>query len=174
MIGLVTPTKADDEIGRITTDLSAKWGLQFPPPILRSPAKIDRERLDEKALSRLRYVFFYDWKNNRAATKYAIESFEQFAPKLLAGWIPKPRADDDVLPTRTRSATSRQQTFLSKRPTLNDEQASDLMLAFLRFLDETIEAIRKGAVFAVDTQTPRGMIVYETRIPALFILTWHR
>ncbi|KAL8691947.1 MAG: hypothetical protein Q9218_002929 [Villophora microphyllina] len=141
---------ADDEIGRITTSLSAKWDLRFPPPVARSPATINQERPEEKVLARLRYLFFYDRKNSRAATKYAIDCFEQFAPKLLAGWVEKPRAEVDVLPTRTRSATIRQQGFLSTKPTLNDEQAHDLMQRLLGYLDETISAIRKGAIFSVE------------------------
>lgn len=157
MIGLATPTKADDEIGRITTDLSAKWGLRFPPSVPRSPAKIDRERPEEKALSRLRFVFYHDRKTKQAATKYAIGCFEKFAPKLLAGWVPKPWAEEDVLPTRTRSATVRQQTFLSKRPMPNDEQALDLMQAFVRCLDETIQGLKKGAVFAIEEGVQGGI-----------------
>ncbi|KAL8737270.1 MAG: hypothetical protein Q9181_001856, partial [Wetmoreana brouardii] len=150
MIGVTTPRKADEEIRRIITDLSAQWGLRFPPPGPQSPAKRDLNRPEEKALDRIRYLFFYDKKNDRAATKNAINCFEQLAPKLLAGWISKPSADEDVLPSRTRSATNRRATFLSRTFQLSDEQACDLMQALLRYLDETIEAVRKGAVFAVD------------------------
>lgn len=162
MIGLETPTKANDEIGRITTSLSAQWDLRFPPPVARSPAKIDRDLPEEKVLARLRFLFFHDRKNNQAATKYAVDCFEQFAPKLLAGWITKPWAEEDLLPTRTRSATIRQQGFLSKKPALNDEQASDLMQALLRYLDDTISAIRKGAIFSLE-HSPRS-----TCYPAIY------
>ncbi|KAL9602543.1 MAG: hypothetical protein Q9179_002494 [Wetmoreana sp. 5 TL-2023] len=150
MIGVTTPRKADEEIRHIITDLSAQWGLRFPPPGPKSPAKRNFDQPEEKALDRIRYLFFYDKKNDRAATRHAINCFAQLAPNLLAGWISKPLADEDVLPSRTHSATNRKTTFLSKTFALSDEQACDLMQALLRYLDETIEAVRKGAIFAVD------------------------
>lgn len=149
MVGPETPTKKDDPIERITAELSAKWGLRFPPPVFQSPAQRDRTRPEEQALGRLRYLYFHDKKHSQAATRYAIDGFERLAPKLLAGWIAKPRADEDVLPTRTRSGTARQQEFLAKKPRLTDEQASDLMQAFLRQLIEAKEGIDKGAIFPI-------------------------
>ncbi|KAI4170010.1 MAG: hypothetical protein LQ343_005259 [Gyalolechia ehrenbergii] len=153
MVGPETPTRPDDGIQRITLDLSAKWGLRFPQQVLQSPAKRDRDRPDEQVLSRLRWLYFHDLKSNQAATQYAIKCFERLAPKLLAGWVAKPLAEQDVLPTRTRSATARHQEFLFQKPTLSDGQASDLMQALLRYLDEAIEGIKKGAVFAIDQES---------------------
>ncbi|KAL8711460.1 MAG: hypothetical protein Q9220_004118 [cf. Caloplaca sp. 1 TL-2023] len=143
-----TPSKADDEIRRITLDLSAKWGLKFPLAALQSPAKRDQGRPEEKVLSRLQFLYFYDKNHNQAATKYAIDCFERLAPKLLAGWIGKPDADEDVLPIRTRSEAARRQIFLTRTPVLSEEQASDLMLALLRYMDEAIEGTRKNAIFS--------------------------
>ncbi|KAL9027391.1 MAG: hypothetical protein Q9196_004077 [Gyalolechia fulgens] len=153
MVGPETPTRPDDGIQRITLDLSAKWGLRFPPQVRQSPAKRDRDRPDEQALSRLRWLYFHDLRNNQAATQYAIQCFERFAPKLLAGWVAKPRAEQDVLPTRTRSATARHQDFLFQKPTPSDSQLSDLMQALLRYLDEAIDGIKKGAVFATNEES---------------------
>ncbi|KAL8950038.1 MAG: hypothetical protein Q9222_003898 [Ikaeria aurantiellina] len=155
MIAPETPSKADDEIRRITLDLSAKWGLKFPPAALQSPAKRDLERPEEKVLSRLQYLYFYDKRKNQAATKYAINCFEHLAPKLLAGWVGKPYADTDVLPVRTRSEAARRAGYLTRRPTLSDEQTSDLMLALLRYLDEAIEGVRKNAIFSPDEASGR-------------------
>ncbi|KAL8905139.1 MAG: hypothetical protein Q9171_006787 [Xanthocarpia ochracea] len=147
---LETPSRADDEIRRITLDLSAKWGLVFPQLGPRSPAKTNSERPEEKVLGRLRYLYFHDRRQNQAATKYAISCFEQLAPKLLAGWIVKTQGDSDVLPTRTRSGAVRQNSFLSRKPGLNDEQASDLMQALLRYLTEVVKSVREGTKFEVD------------------------
>ncbi|KAL8929504.1 MAG: hypothetical protein Q9208_001173 [Pyrenodesmia sp. 3 TL-2023] len=164
MVGPETPTKKDDPIERITAELSAKWGLRFPPPIFQSPAQRDRRRPEEQALGRLRYLYFHDKKKNQAATRYAIDGFERLAPKLLAGWIAKPWADEDVLPTRTRSGTARHQEFLAKKPTLTDEQASDLMQAFLRQLIEAKEGIDKGAVFPIKEEPQEISYVLDPKI----------
>ncbi|KAL8961899.1 MAG: hypothetical protein Q9193_001615 [Seirophora villosa] len=141
MLGPETPTKGDDGIQPILADLSAKWDLRFPPQVPQSPAKRDQGRPEEQVLSRLRWLFFHDRKNKQAATAHAIKCFEDFAPKLLAGWVAKPQADIDVLPTRTRSSTKRHNDFLFRRPTLSEDQASDLMQALLRYLKETIKGI---------------------------------
>ncbi|KAL8935625.1 MAG: hypothetical protein Q9216_005331, partial [Gyalolechia sp. 2 TL-2023] len=153
MVGPETPTRPNDGIQRITLDLSAKWGLRFPQQVLQSPAKRDRDRPDEQVLSRLRWLYYHDLRNNQAATHYAIKCFEQLAPKLLAGWVAKPLADQDVLPTRTRSATARHQEFLFQKPTPSDSQASDLMRALIRYLDEAIEGTKKGAMFAIEEES---------------------
>lgn len=163
MVGFETPTKADDPIQHITTDLSAKWGLRFPPQVLQSPAQRDRKRPEEQVLSRLRFLYFHDKKTNQAATTYAINCFERFAPKLLAGWVVKPRADEDVLPTRTRSGSARRHGFLSTKPTLSDEQASDLMRALLRYLVEAIEGIDKGAIFTIEEEPQEGIMLLRFR-----------
>ncbi|KAL8858536.1 MAG: hypothetical protein Q9178_004830 [Gyalolechia marmorata] len=153
-----TPSRADDEIRRITLDLSAKWGLVFPQLGPRSPAKTNFERPEEKVLGRLQYLYFYDQKHNKAATSYAISCFEDLAPKLLAGWIVKTQGDSDVLPTRTRSGAARQNSFLSRKPVLNDEQASDLMQALLRYLTEAMESVMKGVSFEVDHEVLKGKL----------------
>ncbi|KAL8699502.1 MAG: hypothetical protein Q9224_001379, partial [Gallowayella concinna] len=152
---LETPTKADDEILRITRDLSAKWGLRFPEHGPRSPSARRMEQPEEKVLSRLRFLYFHDHRNNQAATNYGIGCFEQMAPRLLAGWIPKSLADPDVLPTRTRSGIVRKEAYISKKPTLSDEQAVDLMQALLRYLIDACESIRKGAIFPKDPDPPQ-------------------
>ena len=151
---LETPSRADDEIRRITLDLSAKWGLVFPQLGPRSPAKTNSERPEEKVLGRLRYLYFHDRRHNQAAMNYAISCFEQLAPKLLAGWIVKTQGDSYILPTRTRSGA--QNSFLSRKPVLNDEQASDLIQALLRYLTEAVESVRKGAIFEVDHELLEG------------------
>ncbi|KAL9598675.1 MAG: hypothetical protein Q9219_004344 [cf. Caloplaca sp. 3 TL-2023] len=163
MVGSETPSRADDGIQRITLDLSAKWGLRFPQHVLQSPAKRRQDLPEEQVLSRLRWLFFYDIRNKQAATPYAIKCFERLAPKLQAGWVAKPLGDIDVLPTRTRSATARHNDFLSKKPTPTDEQAADLMKALLRYLHETIEDVKKGAIFAIDEETQKGHGATEAR-----------
>ncbi|KAL8909002.1 MAG: hypothetical protein Q9207_000453 [Kuettlingeria erythrocarpa] len=164
MVGPETPVKKDDPIARITAELSAKWGLRFPLPVFQSPAQRDRKRPEEEALSRLRHLYFYDKKHKQAATIYAIDGFERLAPKLLAGWIAKPWADEDVLPTRTRSGTARHQDFLSRKPTLTDEQASDLMQAFLRQLVEAKDGIDKGAKFPINEEPREAIYVPKPKV----------
>ncbi|KAL8655036.1 MAG: hypothetical protein Q9226_003197 [Calogaya cf. arnoldii] len=153
---LNTPTSPDDEIRRIQLDLSAKWGLRFPQPGLRSPAKRRLDQPEEKALERLKYLYFHDLKCNQAARGEAIRRFEELAPKLLTEWLYKPHADPDVLPSRTRSGVGR--SFLAKKGELNDEQASDLMQALLRSLTDVMESVRKGVTFPVDPGLQKGMI----------------
>lgn len=153
---LETPKKADDEILHITQALSAKWGLRFPKPGPRSPSTRKTEQPEEKVLSRLQFLYFHDHKTNQAATSYGIDRFEELAPKLLAGWVPKFQADADVLPTRTRSGASKQEAYILKKPTLSDEQASDLMQALLRHLTDVFESIRKGAIFPKDADAPQA------------------
>ncbi|KAL8817310.1 MAG: hypothetical protein Q9223_003832 [Gallowayella weberi] len=155
MSRLETPTKADNEILRITRDLSAKWGLRFPKFGPRSPSARKTEQPEEKVLLRLQFLYFHDQRNNQAATSYGIGCFEQMAPRLLAGWIPKPSADADVLPSRTRSETARQGAYLSKKPTLSDEQSADLMQTLLGYLIDVCESIRKGAIFPKDPDPPQ-------------------
>lgn len=164
MVGPETPVKKDDPIERITAELAAKWGLRFPLPVFQSPAQRDRKRPEEQALSRLRYLYFYDKKHKQAATRYAIDGFERLAPKLLAGWIAKPWADEDVLPTRTRSGTARHQDFLARKPTLTDEQASDLMQAFLRQLIEAKDGIDKGARFPIKEEPQETIYVPKPKV----------
>lgn len=156
MVGPETPTRPDDGIQSITLDLSAKWGLQFPQQVRQSPAKRDRARPEEQVLSRLQWLYYHDFKKNQAATQYAIKSFERLAPKLLAGWVPKPLAEQDIIPTRTRSATARHQNFLFQKPPLSESQASNLMQALLRYLDEAIQGIKKGAIFAIGEDSQGG------------------
>ncbi|KAL8840797.1 MAG: hypothetical protein Q9176_003644 [Flavoplaca citrina] len=144
---LNTPTKADNEIWEIQRDLSSKWGLRFPQPGLRSPAKRRRDLPEEKALDRLRYLYFHDLKSNQTAKDHAIYRFEETARNLHAGWVAKPKGDPDVLPTRTRSGARRPDDFLAKQQPLNDEQASDLMQALLRSLTDMMESVKKGAIY---------------------------
>ena len=144
---LSTPTKADNEIWEIQRDLSSKWGLRFPQPGLRSPAKRRRDLPEEKALDRLRYLYFHDLKSNQTAKDHAIFRFEESARNLHAGWVAKPKGDPDVLPTRTRSGARRLEDFLAKQQPLNDEQAADLMQALLRSLTDVMESVKKGAIY---------------------------
>lgn len=160
MVTPETPIRADDEIRRITLDLSARWGLRFPPQVRQSPATKDRDLPEEQVLSRLRWLFFHDTRKNQAATNYAVDCFERLAPKLLAGWVSKPLAEEDALPTRTRSGTARNSKFLCKKPTLSEEQVSDLMQALLRYLNGVIEDIRKGAIFPASGESKRGILVH--------------
>ncbi|KAL8670790.1 MAG: hypothetical protein Q9168_004688 [Polycauliona sp. 1 TL-2023] len=138
---LNTPTKADDEIGRIQLDLSAKWGLKFPEPGFRSPAKRKFDQPEEKALERLKYLYFHDRKSNQTATGHAISSFEQTARKLLAGWVKKPQGETDVLPSRTRSGA--RDDFLARSHVFNDDESSHLMQALLQSLTDVVESVRK-------------------------------
>ncbi|CAL8583937.1 hypothetical protein XPA_009547 [Xanthoria parietina] len=158
MSSLNTPTRAEDEIRRIQLDLSAKWGLRFPQPGLRSPAKRKLDQPEEKALDRLKFLYFHDLRCNQAAKDYAVREFEEIAPKLLAGWVYKTGGDPDVLPSRTRSGARRQDNFLAMKPELNDEQASDLMQALLRSLTSVVENVRKGAIFEKDPDSQKGKI----------------
>lgn len=146
MVEPETPTKGDDGIQRILADLTAKWGLRFPPQVLQSPAKRDPDRPEEQVLSRIRYLFYHDKNNKQAATADAIKGFEDFAAELLTGWVAKPQADRDLLPTRTRTGTACHHEFLFKKPSLSEEHASDLMQTLLRYLDEAAEGIRKGPI----------------------------
>ncbi|KAL8973519.1 MAG: hypothetical protein Q9197_002229 [Variospora fuerteventurae] len=146
MVAPETPTKGDDGIQRILADLTAKWDLRFPPQVLQSPAKRNRDRPEEQVLSRIRYLFYHDKNHKQAATADAIKGFEDFAAELLTGWVAKPQADRDVLPTRTRTGTACHHEFLFKKPSLSEEHASDLMQTLLRYLDEAAEGIRKGPI----------------------------
>ncbi|KAL9037231.1 MAG: hypothetical protein Q9180_003838 [Flavoplaca navasiana] len=144
---LNTPTKADNEIREIQRDLSSKWGLRFPQPGLRSPAKKRHDQPEEKALDRLRYLYFHDFKSDQTAKDHAIFRFEETARNLHAGWVVKPKGDSDVLPTRTRSGAGRRDDFLYKQQHLNDEQASDMMQALLRSLTDVMEDVKEGAIY---------------------------
>lgn len=164
MSSLNTPTRAEDEIRRIQLDLSAKWGLRFPQPGLRSPAKRRLDQPEEKALDRLKFLYFHDLRCNQAAKDHAIDEFEKIAPKLHAGWVYKAEGDPDVLPSRTRSGARRQDNFLAKKLELNDEQASDLMQALLRSLTSVVEMVRKGARFEKDLDIQKGNGVSYHRV----------
>ena len=146
-----TPSKAKlDEITKITNDLAAKWGLQFPVRDASwSPSKVlDPNLAEEQVLNRVRFLYFRD----RSALDYAIDCFEKNAPAVFTQWKFKPHGEDGVLPRRisTRSSTAAN-SFLHRSEVPPDAAAAaELMKSLLHFVNRVAEDVKANVDYRLN------------------------
>lgn len=135
-----TPLKADEGINGIILDLSAKWRLQLP---LRdknwSPAKHANQSVEHQIHSSIRYLYFKD----RPALDEAIRQFERQAPSIDTKWPFKPKADADVIPTRTRLAAARREEFLINQVDKEEKAVAELRKCLLEKLQNASREYNK-------------------------------
>lgn len=133
-----TPSKADDKIEEIKLSLAQKWGINLPPRDINwSPSRRDPNRLEDKILSRIQYLYF-----KGGALAIAVDEFENRAKAIYSEWRYKPRADSSVLPTCPGG-----DSYLRRRD-LPDEGAVQLLTeTLLLCLDQVSDRVRSGERF---------------------------
>ncbi|MCJ1464994.1 hypothetical protein MMC07_003609 [Pseudocyphellaria aurata] len=138
-----TPTKANEEIGRITDLLASRWGLQFPvrdgtySPC--SPSKIKDPK--DQVVSCIRFLTFKD----PIALNNALQRFEEHAETIFSKWKYKPCADQDVLPRRPHAESPlHRDTFLRRSEVIETASATDeLMKSLVHILVQAAEHLKK-------------------------------
>ncbi|KAG8529683.1 uncharacterized protein KY384_005164 [Bacidia gigantensis] len=142
-----TPLKEDDGITRLKQSLSARWGMRFAARDNSwSPSKRDPTSLDDKIHGCIQYLF---WRkgNEAAALDYALAQFERHAPAIVADWVFKPRAEADVIPTRSSKDSSVNREFLKRRNELTDDNNQTLKQCLLQKLNEVADKLKRGASY---------------------------
>ena len=159
-----TPKKVDDGITALVRTLSAKWGLNLPLRDAKwSPARdSDLRRAEDQVFSRIRFLFY----NHKDPLQYAIDQFEKHAISIFSHWKFKPRADIDVLPTRsTPDSTVNRDAFL-RQTEITEDAAAELTLSLLRFLREVTDRVQSKVDYrdpdgvqdpSIDETTPQGL-----------------
>ena len=125
-----TPTKgskADDEINALIQNISLSWNLQLPVRDASwSPSRSAVNPVENDIYQRVKYLY---WKDKPALDR-AVAEFERRAP---TNWVPKPRADPDVLPSRSIRPSTRHDTWLKKR-SVSDKEAAELRIVLVDVL----------------------------------------
>lgn len=136
-----TPTKANDEITKITNSLAARWHLQFPArDATYSPSKVkDPSRPEEQVMNCLRFLVFKDPKG----LADALERFEKHAETVFSLWKFKSRADQDVIPRRLPAESSLQRDTLLRRSEITETTADELMKSLLHNLILAAEHVKQ-------------------------------
>ena len=144
MLHPTTPSKADNDIERLKTSLSAKWGIRFPPAdFILSPSRRDLSRTEDRILGCMQFLY---WKKD-GSLGYAIDQFEKHAATVYSHWQFKPRGEQDVVPTREGSKSGLKKDFLHKQAPLGDAAVKDLTESLWSNLSQIAERVKKGEKF---------------------------
>lgn len=147
----VTPTKAGKDIDSIVKDLSDRWNLQITPrDSLWSPSRNTNKSTKSQIYSAIQYLY---WQRGKAegALAHAIAHFEDIARK---GWVPKPRAEPDVLP-RNNNPNTHQDDFLKTRGS-SDEEAEHWRETLLGVLKSVVEKVKAGDSYPILEEGPNN------------------
>lgn len=136
-----TPTKANDEIGKITDLLASRWGLQFPvrdgtySPC--SPSKVKDPK--DQVVNCIRFLVFKD----PIALTDALKRFEENAEIIFSKWKYKPYADQDVLPRRPLAESPLHRDTFLRRSEVTETATDELMKSLVHNLVQAVENIKK-------------------------------
>lgn len=147
-----TPTKgskADDEINTLIQNLSASWNLQLPVRDASwSPSRSTVNPGENDIYQRVKYLY---WKDKQALDR-AVAEFER---RARTNWVPKPRADPDVLPSRSIRPSTRHDTFLKKQ-CISDKEAAELRNVLVDVLKTVTEKVPGGLPNTVENGLRKG------------------
>ena len=145
MLHPTTPSKADNDIEKLKTSLSAKWGIRFPPAdFILSPSRRDLSRTEDRILGCMQFLY---WKKD-GSLGYAIDQFEKHAATVYSHWQFKPQGDPDVVPRREASKSRLKKDFLHKQAPLSAAAVKDLTESLWNNLSQIAERVKKGEKFA--------------------------
>ena len=145
----LTPTKAGKDINSIIQNLSDKWNLQIPlRDSLWSPSRNTNKSTEGQIYSAVQYLYWQKGKTE-GALAHAIAQFEDLARRH---WVPKPRAEPDVLPGSDRP-NAHQHTFLRTRGS-SDEDAEHLRDILLGVLKSLVDKVKVGDSYPIPEEGP--------------------
>lgn len=146
-----TPSKADDGIEQIKRSLAQRWAIDLPPRDTNwSPSRRDPNRLEDKILARVQYLYF-----KGGALPLAINDFEQRAISIYSEWRYKPRAESTVLPSREPGDSALRRDYLRRREVPDESGVKMLTETLLLCLDQISERVRSGERFP-NLETNKG------------------
>lgn len=161
MLAPQTPKKAGDEIDRIEQSLAAKWGLRFPVrDSAWSPSRRDPNSLEDKIHGRIKYLYYVKGPAE-GALEYAIAQFEQHASSIASKWQFKPRAESDVVPSRTYDKSTSNGGFLVKRQDLGEAATKELMECLHATLSRVAEKAIVGQPYMLATDLAKSVEATE-------------
>ena len=147
-----TPTKAikaGNDINSLIQTISGEWSLHLPVRDAQwSPSKNSNKSIENQIYAAVQYLYFKD----EEALEYAVAEFKDHARK---NWVPKPRAEPDVLPSRGLPASTRQETFLRTRD-ISDTKAAELREALLDVLKSVAEKVKAGVPYKIEANRKGG------------------
>ena len=147
----VTPTKAGDDINSIIRNLSGKWNLQISlRDSLWSPSRNTSKSTESQIYSAVQYLYWQKGKTE-GALAHAIAQFEDLARK---NWVPKPRAEPDLLPRSDRPNTHHH-PFLKTRGN-SDEQTEHLQAILLGVLKTIVDKVKVGDPYPIPEEGPHN------------------
>ena len=147
----VTPTKAGNDINSIVKTLSGKWNLQITlRDSLWSPSKNTSKSTESQIYSAVQYLYWRKGKTE-GALAHAIAQFEDLARK---SWVPKPRAEPDLLPRSDRLNTHHH-PFL-KTLGSSDEQTEHLQGILLGVLKTVVDRVKVGDTYPIPEERPHN------------------
>lgn len=139
-----TPKKADDAIEKIKQSLSVKWGIQLPERgSTWSPSRRDPGRVEEKICTFIQMLYF-----RHSALDIAIINFEKNAINVYSKWQYKPKAENDVIPSREKPESKSEKGFsLRKRNDLPVQAVKELTESLLHHLSLIVDRVKHGEHF---------------------------
>ena len=147
-----TPTrtlKADSDINSRIRIISNKWALNLP---IRdsswSPSRHTSKSDDQQIYERIRFLYFKD----AVALDHAIAEFEDL---VSTSWVPKPRADTDLLPSLNNRISTPQESWLKRRD-VSDAKTAELRELLLSVLKLIADKVRDGLPYKTENIKKEG------------------
>jgi hypothetical protein len=141
--------KANAEINKIVYDLAQQWNLQLQiRDTTWSPSKTTNEPIDQEIFSCIRFLFFKD----RLALDSAITQFEQHAKTIQSAWRFKPRAESDVIPSRTNDHSAKREDSLAVEVAIDEENSANLKECLLAKIKLAYNCVKQGEKYTVGNE----------------------
>ena len=154
-------TKADEGINKIVDDLVQQWNLHLPiRDATWSPSKNTNQSIDQQILFCIRFLFFKD----RSALDDSIAQFEKHARTIQSDWHFKPRAEADVIPSRTRHESARREELLAAQVDIGDKVTADLKECLLAKVKPAYDCVKRGEKYIGETNASGGSVQKQCQI----------
>jgi len=141
--------KANAEINKLVYDLTQRWNLQLRiRDATWSPSKSTNEPIDQEILSCIRFLFFKDG----SALDSAITQFEQHAKTIRSAWRFKPRAESDVIPSRTLDQSTKREDSLAVEVAIDEEVSANLKGCLLAKIKLAYNCVKQGEKYLVGNE----------------------
>ena len=142
--------QADADIYNIVLDLNQQWKLQLPiRDSTWSPSKSCSKSSDQQIHSCIRFLYFKD----RSTLDDSIEQFRRHASVLKSDWQFKPRAEADLLPTRTRQQSATREQALAAEVAISEKESTELKECLLAKLKPAYETAKRGKKLNAENAT---------------------
>jgi hypothetical protein len=140
----ITPTRYRRPLDNILLDLNARWNLDLRQLHGEAAARLESTpSLVKRCSARLRYLFYRDVNLDAL-----LADFNTRASTIFSGWIHKPRAESDVLASRSKSdSILHRKVIKGKLPLLDDNPRHSLLLCLDALLEPPFEQARASDSF---------------------------